>query len=383
MKATLDHLAQLSAGYDRLIFDYILLGVELFGEASYAVHAEKHYTDSTYEWNHSIKTPYSYGVALKLGYRVDNSDIFYLRPTYQMTKYKRQTETSTNDTVGPDATVSVGGVGAGIGYAKMLTPFTALRFEIAHVNYGQAKAPTADWEHNMRENTFTIGYSHHFHRFNATSARLTSPDPQFGIYVGLGGGLSSYRGDMLYTLTLNNAKQYHLMNGGTGYLAVAHLGYGNMFSKRTYIGFEFQNIYNTANSQEIIGGDNTVSMKESQGNRLSILPGYLMENHSLLMGQFGLTYTNFERPSPVLTNTDAGPRGDQGPEFSKWKTGVVVGVGYQTALTDNFSIRGMYSHSFYDRIRLTEYDTSGAEQKYYDWIMQSAHLSISVNYRVI
>ena len=108
-------LVQAAFGYDRLIFDRFLLGVELFGSFSQAIHAERHYTAATYDWNHSIKTPLAYGLAIKPGYRLNNSDIFYLKPTYQVTQYKRQTEPSTSDTMGPNTQIHVGGVGIGIG----------------------------------------------------------------------------------------------------------------------------------------------------------------------------------------------------------------------------------------------------------------------------
>ena len=107
-----------------------------------------------------------------------------------------------------------------------------------------------------------------------------------------------------------------------------------------------------------------------------------MDNQSLMVGQLGLTSTHFDRPAPVLTDTSAGPRGDQGPEFSKWSSGVILGLGYQSSITNNLSVRGLYSHHYHERIRLPEYSTSGQVSKYYDWIMQSSHMAISVNYLI-
>ena len=375
-------LGILAAGYDRLIFDKFLLGFEFFTAFSHATHNENHYTTTTVDWNHSVKTPLAYGIALTPGYRLDNSDIFYLKPTYQLTEYSRQTTPSTTETVGPTTTATMHGLGLGLGYARMISPHTSMRLEFNHVNYQQIKTPSIDWEHNLQENIFTVGVSHHFYRFNASPEREVAPALNLGIYAGAGLGLSAYRGDMLYTLTLDNAKQYHIINGENGLVGSAQLGYGNIFDVRTYLAFELQTTYNTAKSHEVIGGDNTISMSEKEGVQLSVLPGYMMNNHSLIMGQVGMNFTVFERPAPVLTDTASGPRGDQGPEFSKWKSGLVLGLGYQTAISESLSIRGLYSHRFYERIRNTEYDADGLEEKYYDWLMQSAHFTVSLNYLI-
>lgn len=161
-----------------------------------------------------------------------------------------------------------------------------------------------------------------------------------GIYLGLGAGYNAYRerqnigltdddGD---TLTANPVQHIG------GFQGSIFGGYGQYFDWFYIAGEVFYN-YSGANSKFAIEGYNSsFTIRSSYGG--AILPGVRVNENSLIYARVGYNRTFFK----------ATESGDEGPNLntSTWLGGINYGLGMETAIYDNFSVRGEYTYTSFN-----------------------------------
>jgi len=99
-------------------------------------------------------------------------------------------------------------------------------------------------------------------------------------------------------------------------------GYGGVITQRFYLAGEFSGTIATAEISDDHG------LKTNYGYGVSILPGYMLTDHTL----------GFVRGSVVRSRFS---------DVGKTQTGGQVGVGLQTTLTQNIDVRGEYDYTSY------------------------------------
>jgi outer membrane immunogenic protein len=183
------------------------------------------------------------------------------------------------------------------------------------------------------------------------------PPPQMlktGWYVGAQLGYDSYRvrantsgvlgGDTLSTNPVLN---------GTGWVGGLMLGYGQMMNDWFYLGGEVFGNYSgvdqnmSATVVDAVAGTSTLNTKfEVNGSYgLGLLPGIKMTDSTLTYIRLGWNWANIKATSSATV-----PAGIVAPATgskSNTSNGFVFGVGMETLIVDNWSLRGEFDHSWY------------------------------------
>lgn len=185
---------------------------------------------------------------------------------------------------------------------------------------------------------------------------LIGPQPSVvilkeGTYIGLGGGYDSYK--IREKIPLNSSNINAMSNpaiNGTGLVAELFGGYGHYFNNNLYLGGEVllsqSFVYQNANST-ITSGGNSIGYRSkfivNTHYGFSLLPGLKLNDSSLLFVRLGYYLARLKGQesrtindgTPITNNT------------SNWSGGLGYGLGLEEAITDNFSLRGEYTHIDY------------------------------------
>ncbi len=174
------------------------------------------------------------------------------------------------------------------------------------------------------------------------------PPPQMlktGWYLGAQVGYDSYRvrnsvtnpGTPASTLVTNPTLS---ANGWVGGLM---LGYGMMMNDWFYLGGEiFGNLSNADQNFSAADGLGTYTNKfEVNGSYgLGLLPGIKMTDSTLTFVRLGWNWANLKT---IETTTAGAVSGSQ----SNTSNGFVFGIGMETLIVDNWSLRGEFDHTWY------------------------------------
>lgn len=135
-------------------------------------------------------------------------------------------------------------------------------------------------------------------------------------YVGAGLGITNN------TVTINS-NSYGSYRGVPFNLFV---GYGGVVSQSFYLAGELTGTFATANISD------NADLKTTYGAGLSVLPGVMVNDNTLVYGRLGVVRSHF--------NED------------KDRDGATFGVGLQTSLTQNIDVRGEYNYVAYKAINV-------------------------------
>jgi len=178
-----------------------------------------------------------------------------------------------------------------------------------------------------------------------------------GFYLGLGVGYDSYRvrqtfeettfdfptGVPLYSETSSHS------SSATGWMGGIFAGYGRYFDT-FYLGLEIN--ANTSNADSTFSYSNSFGDAASMKLRartsygIALLPGLKVNDSSLLYVRLCYLRTNF-RASFSETEVDflTGGLVTDSESSSKWRNGFQAGVGIETAVAEDVSIRGEFTHT--------------------------------------
>jgi opacity protein-like surface antigen len=181
-----------------------------------------------------------------------------------------------------------------------------------------------------------------------------------GFYVGVGAGYDSYRIKDRDDLTIVDAADVtlgstseSLNHSATGWMGGIFAGYGHYFDM-FYLGAELNGNMSNADATRSMtdsNGDSAHLKIKARGSYgIGVLPGIKVNDSTLLYARLGYLRTNFKVNES--STDDAGDLdGDQNVTYSysssKWRNGFNYGVGLETYIAENVSVRGEYTHTSY------------------------------------
>lgn len=185
-----------------------------------------------------------------------------------------------------------------------------------------------------------------------------------GFYLGAGVGYDAFRFEYKVTDAIDG--DYETTNhSGTGWMGGLFAGYGHYFDT-FYLGAELNANYSDADaSARAVDYDTSVSptfvttskatLEARATYGVSLIPGLKINDSTLLFVRGGYVRTDF-KASVSVTDSD-------GPVLSghdsEWENGYVYGVGMESYLAENVSIRGEFDHYTYNEHKTHITDTDG------------------------
>lgn len=169
-----------------------------------------------------------------------------------------------------------------------------------------------------------------------------------GIYIGLGAGYDTYRmhQDVSVVDIDGVIDQSNPAINTRGFVGTLFGGYGQYFDW-FYIGGELLFNYSGANSSFSLNNyHSNVDVRSSYG--AGVIPGIRVNENSLFYARVGYVRTFFRA-------SENGLIGSQGS--SSWKGGVSTGVGIETAIYENFSMRAEYTYTTYNSFNSSLFNT--------------------------
>lgn len=170
-----------------------------------------------------------------------------------------------------------------------------------------------------------------------------------GLYIGIALGYDSYRVRTNIGRTFNgDTVTSDPAVASTGFAGGIFGGYGQYFKDLFYLGGEgFVNITgaSTHGSFSDSNGGSNYNDKVSAGTSFgaALLPGLKVNASSLFYLRLGYTCANLEGQENLTvggssSNTDS----------NHWQSGFAYGLGVETAIYQKFSLRGEYTHTYYN-----------------------------------
>lgn len=181
-----------------------------------------------------------------------------------------------------------------------------------------------------------------------------------GLYVGLGLGYDSYRiRSNLNTVINGTTATGNPTSSATGFVGGIFGGYGEYFRDYLYLGGEaFVNIIgassNTTFATADADGSDNYNSKLSVGTSfgLGLLPGLKLNDSSLFYLRLGGVWANFKNQESAFADGLSSSTSD-----TSWIPGLVYGLGLETAICNNFSLRTEYTHTDYNKSGYTPFGT--------------------------
>ncbi|MCE3238171.1 MAG: hypothetical protein K0R24_1152 [Gammaproteobacteria bacterium] len=155
-----------------------------------------------------------------------------------------------------------------------------------------------------------------------------------GFYVGAQVGYDSYRAAQNSTVASTELNTSHVTNA-TGFAGGLFAGYGQYFQDAYYLAAEI--LVNTSNANQtnnLSYASNTFHSKFSANTSYGarFLPGIKLNNSALFYVPLGYTRASLKGTTPLTSKSQS-------------SGGFVYGVGIETAIYENFSLRGEYTHT--------------------------------------
>ncbi len=188
-----------------------------------------------------------------------------------------------------------------------------------------------------------------------------------GFYVGAQVGYDSYRAVNSYSVT--DATGALAANGSdaiaaTGWAGGLFAGYGQYFQEAYYLAAEI--LVNTSgasqsnnNTVKLSGVGGTVNSKFSVNTSwgVRVLPGVKLNNSTLLYIPLGYMSASLKGTATATSTSGLTATASK----SQYQGGFVYGVGLETVVYENFSIRGEYTRTNYN-----SFSSGGAKWSPYD-----------------
>jgi outer membrane immunogenic protein len=173
-----------------------------------------------------------------------------------------------------------------------------------------------------------------------------------GFYVGAGVSYDSYRFNSSWSVSdAGDTAGFHNHLSSRGWDGDLNVGYGRYWDA-FYLAGEVHGVISGADGSVGISSSTAgppatsssinVNVKARGSWAVSVLPGMKLNDSTLAYVRLGYIQTNFKA---------SGSATDDGVTFSasnnKWKGGFIGGVGMETWVADNVSLRGEYQYSAY------------------------------------
>jgi len=189
-----------------------------------------------------------------------------------------------------------------------------------------------------------------------------------GFYVGAQVGYDSYRVGKSFSVTdstLALVSSGSSSTSATGWAGGLFAGYGQYFQEAYYLAAEI--LVNTSGASQTNSGTTTLSgtggsssskFSVNTGWGIRVLLGVKLNNSTLLYIPLGYMSTSLKGTN-TATGIPSGVTASSGK--SQYQGGFVYGVGLETAVYENFSIRGEYTRTNYN-----SFSTGGVKWSPYD-----------------
>ncbi len=178
-----------------------------------------------------------------------------------------------------------------------------------------------------------------------------------GFYLGIGVGYDSYRvrqtlDETIFDIPTGAAvfsDSFSQASSATGWMGGIFAGYGRYFDT-FYLGLEINanasNADATASNSDSFGDSSYIKLKARTSYGIALLPGLKVNDSTLLYVRLGYLRTNF-RASFSETEVDffTGGLDTESASSNKWRNGFQYGIGMETAVAEDISIRGEYTHT--------------------------------------
>lgn len=187
-----------------------------------------------------------------------------------------------------------------------------------------------------------------------------------GFYLGIGVGYDSYRvhsdTDLvvsdLTTGIVGYSQDTDTNLSATGWMGGIFAGYGRYFDW-FYLGLELNANASNADSStsyvDSIGNSASLKLKARSSYGVGLLPGIKLNDSSLLYVRLAYLRTNFKANASVTTDSDIdGDFTTVSGSSSEWRNGFQYGVGIETAVAEDVSLRGEYTHTSYNSKTVSE-----------------------------
>ena len=179
-----------------------------------------------------------------------------------------------------------------------------------------------------------------------------------GFYIGAGVGYDSYRinhnsdfseqetGDDIETISFSTNKS------ATGWMGGIFAGYGRYFDwfyLAAEINANASNADSSLNYSNSAGNSTSVDVEARTSYGIALLPGVKLNDSSLFYIRLGYLRTDFKArvdnvDHDFIDNVDSSFSGSR----SEWRNGFQYGVGIETAIACDVSIRGEFTHTSYN-----------------------------------
>jgi outer membrane immunogenic protein len=199
----------------------------------------------------------------------------------------------------------------------------------------------------LTSNAFAANYKGEGGYKDQGSFKDQAPCPQIptlmsGFYLGGQLGYDSYR--VRENFAAGGFTANPVMNA-TGFVGGLFAGYGQYFSDYYYLGGEVLGNYSGASTSWTANdglGDSVTSKFNAYGTwGLAALPGLKLNNESLLYLRLGWNWTRLKASASA-----SGPNvGSASASQSNWSNGFVYGLGLESLITGNWSVRTEYTHT--------------------------------------
>jgi len=177
-----------------------------------------------------------------------------------------------------------------------------------------------------------------------------------GFYAGIQVGYDSYRAVNSYSVVdttgVLKANGSNAMNA-TGWAGGLFAGYGQYFQDAYYLAAEI--LVNTSGASQsnnntitLSGAGGTINSKFSANTSygIRVLPGIKLNTSSLLYIPLGYMSASLKGTANATSTTGLAANSSK----SSYQGGFVYGIGIETAIYENFSLRGEYTHTNYNSI---------------------------------
>jgi opacity protein-like surface antigen len=185
-----------------------------------------------------------------------------------------------------------------------------------------------------------------------------------GFYLGVGLGYDAYKfhGNTTGTVTTTGtstviySETASYNSAATGWMGGIFAGYGRYFDW-AYLGLEINaNTSNASGTNSYINNFGNASFKGQARTSygIALLPGMKVNDSSLLYVRLGYLRTNFKGSFSDTNNvaTTIGgvtiPAGTVSGSSSEWRGGFDLGIGIETYVAEDVSVRGEYNHTWYN-----------------------------------
>lgn len=203
---------------------------------------------------------------------------------------------------------------------------------------------------------------------NYKAEAMPAPCPQGmmlrdGFYVGLQGGYDSYKARVSRTLAVGAAGTATTFVGNptinaTGFVGGLFAGYGQYFSNMYYLGAELF-VNDSSASQTQTSSSTTVGIGSSTYNKVSanasygvsLLPGVKFNDSTLGYVRLGYNRADLQGQEVLTPEVGAPATVSSSGRNWHWQGGFNYGVGLETAVYQNFSVRSEFNHTTFGSFR--------------------------------